>query len=206
MNNDNDEREDFAKAIEVGDSTKVESLLARGSIDVNARLPRPRNSPALVFAVECAARDVDVVEMLLSAGADIDGVDDSDLTASFAAVWARDDDVVALLLAHRPNLEIRSNPFNQTPLQFSLNYEIDTISVMLINAGASLHVDPDRLCPFGARSTAAIQALLNRGVVVNRLCDSFICTPLHAIATERSFTAGCPTASGFEHAHQGVRR
>jgi hypothetical protein len=46
--------ENFAKAIEDGDSTLVESLLASGSIDVNARLPRlfnPPHSSSLCVAV-----------------------------------------------------------------------------------------------------------------------------------------------------------
>jgi hypothetical protein len=71
--------EDFAKAIEIGDSNQIESLLASGSIDVNARLPREFNPPPLVLAVTCEARRVDtlcIVEMLLSAGAHIECVDD----------------------------------------------------------------------------------------------------------------------------------
>jgi ankyrin repeat protein len=97
--------EDFAKAIEQGDSTQIESLLASGSIDVNARLPREFNPPPLV-----------------------------------------------------------------------------RISVMLVNAGAS--IAGEQLCAFAAKGAGAIQALLNRGVVVNQLRDSLNLnyTPLHVIA------------------------
>jgi hypothetical protein len=45
--------EDFAKAIEIGDSNQIKSLLASGSIDINAILPREFNPPPLVLAVTC---------------------------------------------------------------------------------------------------------------------------------------------------------
>jgi hypothetical protein len=37
--------EDFAKAIEQGDSNQIDLLLVNGSIDINARLPRQNNPP-----------------------------------------------------------------------------------------------------------------------------------------------------------------
>jgi ankyrin repeat protein len=179
----------LVKAIKDGDSTQLESLLASGSIDVNARLTRNLNPPPLVFAVQCKkTRHVGIVEMLLRAGAHIDGVDDNGQTASFAAVRARSVDVLAVLLAHRPNLELTDNQSRKTPLQFSINSSDETndsISVMLINAGASLDSLPTgALCKLASRSTSAIQALLNRGVVLNQLRNlNNDNTPLHLIAS-----------------------
>jgi hypothetical protein len=60
----NEVLEDFAKAIEIGDSKQIESLLASGSIDVNARLSREFNPPPLVLAVTCEARRVDTLCLL----------------------------------------------------------------------------------------------------------------------------------------------
>jgi ankyrin repeat protein len=182
--------EDFAKAIEIGDSKQIQWLLSSGSIDVNARLPRVHNPPALVLAAvrqtECR---VDIVEMLLSAGAHIDGVDDHGQTACFAATLARNVDVLAVLLSHRPNLEIKSTTTSQTPLQCALDPVDNDIVVMLINAGASLDGLDVPLCWFAATSTAAIQALLNRGVLVSQLRSSLNFTPLHAIATRHNWSA-----------------
>jgi ankyrin repeat protein len=50
--------------------------------------------------VKCAttARRVDIVEILLSTGAHIDGIDDNGQTACHAAVETRNADVLALLL------------------------------------------------------------------------------------------------------------
>jgi ankyrin repeat protein len=179
--------EDFAKAIEDGDPNQVEKLLASGSIDVNARLPRKHNPPPLVYAARCDARRVDIVEMLLRAGAHIDGVDDNGQTACFAAAWASSVELVAALLKHRPNLELVDNVYNQSALQLSLDFSDfanDCVSVMLINAGASLALCAELrcLCSVASRSTSAIQALLNRGVNVNRLRNLEMRTPLHLVA------------------------
>jgi ankyrin repeat protein len=175
--------EDFVNAIEQGDPFLVESLLANGSIDVNARLPCWLNPPPLVFAVRCEMCRVEVVEILLSAGARIDDVDDNGQTACFVATWARNVDVLAVLLTHCPNLELKEKWSNFTPLRLSVDFPSDSISILLINAGASLDDLADQLCWLASRSIAAIQALLNRGVVLNQVFDAKNGTPLHMIAS-----------------------
>jgi ankyrin repeat protein len=181
--------EDFAKAIENGDSNQIESLLTSGSIDVNARLPRSLKPPPLVFAMMCAKCDVDIVEMLLGAGAHIDDVDENGMTAVFMATFARRADLLATLLAHRerPNLEIEFDRLRQTPLQLSLKNKLDInfgrITSMLIDAGASLAgVPAEELCWLSSTSTSVIRALFNRGVVINQLRDRRNGTPLHVMA------------------------
>jgi ankyrin repeat protein len=181
----------LAKAIEEGDLTLVESLLANDSIDVNARLPRPNNPPPLVLAVRCASPSgrVDIVELLLNAGADIDGVDDNGQTACFAATEAH---VLAVLITRRANLDVKDKA-NRTVLEFLFTYmnnrASDRIAVMLVNAGASLDgMPPMLLCWIASRSTAAIHALLNRGVVLSQLRDDHSRTPLHWIA-QRTWSA-----------------
>jgi ankyrin repeat protein len=188
--------EDFAKAIENGDSNQIESLLTSGSIDVNARLPRTSNPPPLVYAAQC--RRAGIVQLLLSAGAHIDGVNDSRQTACFAAAWARSVDVLAVLLAHprRPNLDIEDDA-NQTALQISLdlnNLSDNRTSMLLINAGAALDSIAGMECWFASRSTATIQALLNRGVVLNRLRGPMDFTPLHFIASRPAWSADLDAA------------
>jgi hypothetical protein len=201
--------EDFAKAIEQGDSNQIESLLTIGSIDVNARLPREFNPPPLVFAVKCKACRVDVVELLLSTGAFIDGVDDNGQTACHAAVETRNVDLLALLLAHRPNRDIK-NSDNKSPLQISLNGTHSQsryrISVMLINAGASLDGVPDSAVaiPLASLSTVVIRALVNRGVDLNQLRGPLNWT-LDAVACncfESLTSADCRSESHCENACQ----
>jgi ankyrin repeat protein len=175
--------EDFAQAIKEGDSTRVESLLANDSVDVNARLPRKKNSPALVFAAELERKDV--VDVLLRFGARIDDTDDDGRTAChFAAI--RHHDLLASLLAHRPNLALE-NGRGRTSLQVSLNFGDVRISEMLIEAGAPLDgVDRRQLCQLAAKSTSAIQTLLRRGVVISELRDNERFTPLHFAASVKT--------------------
>jgi ankyrin repeat protein len=173
----------LSNAIEQCDSNQVESLLSSGSTtDINARLPREHSPPPLVYAARCNARDI--VAMLLSAGARIGDVDEQRQTACFAATCAQSVGALAVLLAHRPNLEIKDES-NRTPLQVSFEViKNDCIATMLINAGATLYAFAP-LHSFAASSTAAIQALLNRGVEVKRLTNNWNQTPLHAASRKR---------------------
>jgi ankyrin repeat protein len=178
--------EDFAKAIEDGELPRIESLLANGSIDANARLPRPRNPPALVLAAGLTngmCEQKDIVEALLRFGARINDIDDEGLTACHAAAQGVDDtgdvDVVESLLAHQPNLELKCGNGN-TVLVTAFKWSHYAISTMLIEAGASLErVDRRFLCQLAAESTSAIRTLLRRDVVVSELRDSQGRTPLH---------------------------
>jgi ankyrin repeat protein len=89
----------------------------------------------------------------VNAGAHIDGVDDNGQTACFFAVQTRNADVLTQLLARRPNLELKDKS-NRTPLRFSLKFNGeagDCLSVMLINAGASLDGLPEGSLWRGAR-------------------------------------------------------
>jgi ankyrin repeat protein len=180
--------DDFAKAIEEGDSTQVETLISSGSIDLNARLPRHRNPPPLLCAVRCNARRIDIIEKLLNAGADIDGADDGGWTACHSAV--RDVDLMALLLSHRPNLEMKENRRKHTPLELSISSPDNRVSLMLINAGASLDGGVwGSLGAWASKSTAAIQALLNRGVAVGQYRSKTNVTPLHSNAMQHPWCA-----------------
>jgi ankyrin repeat protein len=94
--------ENLARAIERRDLEHVESLFANGSIDVNARVPREGNPPALMYAAELSR--IDIIESILKAGARIDECNDSGATACHAAVTYRHVDALKLLLTHGPNL------------------------------------------------------------------------------------------------------
>ena len=183
----------FAEAVERCDLSKVTSLIGSGSIDVNARLrvgfnfDINRAVPALVIAA--ARNHTELVGILLQSGAHIDDVDSCGRTACHFAVSHRNANMMALLLTHRPNLEIKSTSARKvTPLQISLaDYQCTRISLMLLEAGASLKgVRKSHLCHFAASSTSAIQSLLNRGYVMSELRNDDACTPLHAAALQAS--------------------
>jgi ankyrin repeat protein len=171
--------EDCADAIERGDSSMIESLLSSGSIDINARLPRTSNPPALVLAARLG--QTGVVDVLLRCGARIDSTDDNKRTACHASACGYAD-VLALILAHKPSLT-RKCENGRTPLHYSLVHGSALTSTMLLDAGAPLEgIDRRHLCYVASESTSAIRALIRRGIVVGELRDSQGRTPLHAAA------------------------
>lgn len=87
--------EDFAKAIEQGVVASVNSAISSGAVQVDARLPRAQNPPAVVFSARFGRADI--VDMLLKAGARLNDVDDRGQTACHAAVTSKHADVLALL-------------------------------------------------------------------------------------------------------------
>jgi ankyrin repeat protein len=93
--------------------------------------------------------------------------------------------VLALLLARLPNLAA-VDVNGKTSFCFALrscHNDDGRCALMLLEAGASLELaNPFHLCRFAATSTAAIQALIDRGVVVRELRVSDDCTPLHMAA------------------------
>jgi ankyrin repeat protein len=86
--------EEFAKAIDDGDSVMVGSLVSRGSVDVDARLPRKCQPPALVHAAGRGQREI--VDILLRANARVNEADERGWTACHAAAAHCHDTVLAL--------------------------------------------------------------------------------------------------------------
>jgi len=94
--------DEFANAIDNDDSSTVESMISRRAVDVNARLPRFRERPALVHAAHRGRKEI--VDILLRSNARIDDTDENGWTACHAAAQGGHHDVLALILARQPNL------------------------------------------------------------------------------------------------------
>jgi ankyrin repeat protein len=175
--------DEFARAIEYGNSSLIESLISNGSVDINARLPRDYRPPALVLAAACGKKDS--VDILLRANAQVNETDLRGQTACHVAALGGHRDVLALLLARQPNLAI-VDVFKDTALCCATRAGLSDgarSALMLLEAGSSLEsVRHDLLCHFASQSTAAIQALINRGVVVREIVGRNGVTPLHYAA------------------------
>jgi ankyrin repeat protein len=162
----------------------VQGLVTNKLVNVNAQLPRLDGPPALVLAASrsCSA---DLIKILLQANANVDAVDRCGRTACHDAVWKSDVNcnVVALLLAHQPNLSL-CDITGRTSLQLAFEvFSSEQALLMLIKAGAPLeNLHPDFLPRFALTSVAAIEALLARGVILRDLCCSFNQTLLHRAA------------------------
>jgi ankyrin repeat protein len=167
--------EDLAVAIENGEDSTVQLLI--DSNNINGRIPRRYNPPALVFAVR--RNKIDIAAMLLRAGARIDEVDDRGFTACHYAACCSgvDCDFLAMLLAYRPNLELKTAG-GDTALVFASMYNHDCCA-MLIRAGSPLeNVD---LFTLAVINTATIQALLDRGCNLKQLRGCYEKTLLHSV-------------------------
>jgi ankyrin repeat protein len=180
--------DEFARAIEQFDRKTVESLISSGSVDVNALLPRANAPPALVHAAQRGSNAI--VDLLLQSNALVDDTDKRGWTACHAAAWFGDVGLLALLLAHKPNLDIVDesgrSAFN---IAVSRWYKDNgRCATTLLEAGAPpdlIELSQDSLCRFAAMSVAAIKVLLACGVAVCDLSDDDGDTPLH-LATRRS--------------------
>jgi ankyrin repeat protein len=173
---------EFASAIERGDSSIVESLISNGSVDANARLPRAFEPPALVFALR--HRRPEIVKILLRYNARVNETDNKGWTACHAAARGLHD-VLALLLARQPNLAA-VDVDGKTAFRIALTYCLNDdgrCALMLLEAGASLEsVDRGELCEFASKSTVAIRTLIDRGVNVREIVGTSGMTPLHQAA------------------------
>lgn len=178
LKNDNGLSRTLVNAIETNDLNTVRSLIDCKSVDMNAPLPVIGEPPALVLA---ALRGrAAIVAMLLNAGAHVDSTDMHGWTACHSAASNGHADVVAVLLTHMPNLAL-TNFLRQTPVELASWKNDGNIIAALIDAGAPL-VNRDCLCEAASTSTAVIQALLDRNVVINELRDRRGRTPLHHAA------------------------
>jgi ankyrin repeat protein len=130
---------------------------------------------------------VDIAELLLNAGAHVDAVDTGGWSACHVAAQECHTDVMRVLLAHRPNLALKNNE-GKTALEqvfssdcWNTKRDRDDFALLCVLAGAPLDNRAD-LCLLAAASTTAIQALIDRNIVISDLRDRWGSTPLH-IAT-----------------------
>jgi ankyrin repeat protein len=147
------------------------------------RACRMRRPPALVHAARHGR--VEIVDILLQANARVDDADKIGWTACHAAAYGGHHDVLALLLARQPDVDIVTAG-KETALCFTSHAsprDGERCALMLLEAGASVELaSRDSLCQLAATSTAAIHALINRGVVVREIVGSKGATPLHRAA------------------------
>jgi ankyrin repeat protein len=135
-----------------------------------------------------------IVDILLRANARVDETDERGWTACHVAALYNLHDVLELLLAHQPNVDV-TEVGGKTAFFFAVRLsdeDASSCALMLLEAGASLEQEhPADLCQFAATSTATIQALIDRGVNVRELRISDDSTPLHVAAR------GCRDAGVF---------
>lgn len=162
---------DFSKAIAAGDSKQVESMLSLGSVTFDAN--------ALIEAA--AHGHTRIVELLFNHGARVDDVDSSGTTACHAAAKNGHVGVLELLVSRQANLAIQIAD-GLTALYLAIRYDHLHAVVFLIKAGSPLD-SPTMVCMAAAMGTDVIQALIDRGIVMNALLTVDKETPCHYAAS-----------------------
>lgn len=157
----------------------------------SAQLNDPREEAAANNAIEAAIKHTfnmeqlrdqllfaasngkaDMVEDLLKQKADIDARDNSDGTALYRACQGGHQDVVKVLLSHKPELEIRYRWSGDTPLLLAVSQDDFEIVKMLVDAGANFHaksaVNDSNVLAYGCRAQPKMLKLfLDLGVQIN---------------------------------------
>jgi ankyrin repeat protein len=145
-------------AIKSNNISLVASLIAGGSINVNARIDK-QNSSALHLAAQLG--HVEIVALLLDAGAHIDDVNDYHDTACHAAVRECRIDVVKQLVSRNANLSLQ-NGVEGTPITMAIYKKNEALVMLLVDAAiaAGIALDDATLCLAATIGTDVIQLLL----------------------------------------------
>jgi ankyrin repeat protein len=153
----NDNNVALFRAINADEISVVDSLIAEGSVDVNARIFDDENF------VHLASRlgHIEIAERLLDAGVRIDDVDRKDNTACHIAAREGHIDVVKMLVARNANLQLL-NAYGGTPISFAIQKKNEPLLMLLIDAtlAAGTPLDDNTICDVAAVSTDVIRSLL----------------------------------------------
>lgn len=128
--------EDILSAARAGDTVAVAKFLEANPDAVNARHSFSRRTP-LQFATE--KDHLDVAELLLKKGADINAQDNMGFTALHWAVDCQQRDVVEFLLANKARIDLQDKQ-GQTPLHCTVWNRNTDLAELLISHGAPLEV------------------------------------------------------------------
>jgi ankyrin repeat protein len=151
-------------------------------------MPINKRSIFRPLSAECGSSEI--IDILLRANAQVNETDWRDQTACHVAAAGGHCDILALLLAGQPNLAAVDMD-GETAFDCAVGNDDNGrhCALMLLKAGAPLDVDKfartPAMCRFAVTSTAAIRALLDRGLVLRKLrsLDHGRHTLLHVAAT-----------------------
>ncbi len=134
-------------AARIGDERDAEvASLLRSRAEVDAKNSYGATPLILALAADASRPCAKVVEQLLAKGADVNARDDNGTFPLYLAVQRRSEELVRLILAHKPDLEIstrernRSPALDYTPLQKAVSLGDDAIVGLLLESGANPNV------------------------------------------------------------------
>jgi ankyrin repeat protein len=177
MNDDNAKK--LIDAINENNIVTASSLISSGSVNLNGKL----------LPLHHAARRgrVEIMTMLLDAGADINAVDKDRNTACHVAIWNDQFDALKLLVERGANLSVVDSDSNgRSLLSIVAQYGKDErFAVLLLDAGAPLDRLSNDLLLMSmllVNSVAVFNRLLARGVNFTTMRDERGATLCHYVA------------------------
>jgi ankyrin repeat protein len=167
MNDDNTKK--LIVAIEDNDTATASSLISSGSVNLNSE-------PWLLHHAARHGR-VEIMRMLLDAGADINAVDKIERTACHVAILFKKFDALKLLVERGANLGV---DFSGRPL---LAHDRDErFAILLLDAGAPLDGLSNGELMSLVKSVAVFDRLMARGVNFTAMRDECGATLCHHVA------------------------
>jgi ankyrin repeat protein len=174
MNNDDDYEIKLLIAIVENDRIKVSSLIANGGVG---------NFNGLLLKAASLGR-LEMVAMLLDAGADINAIDENNQTALHFAICLDYFAVLKLLVERGANVGVIRPP-RESLLRCAMSKRNDRVVICLLDAGAPLNDLSDwelmNLCT-QPNSVAVLKRLVARNVDVGSLRESGRRTLCHRVA------------------------
>jgi ankyrin repeat protein len=177
----------FLASILSGDAKLVASLIDGGQIDVNAPLETAHLRRCNALIVAAAAGALEIVRVLLDAGALVDDTDEVGETALHHATRSAHAEMVDLLVSRGADLALRDCQF-RSPLFFACLHADDRIALSLIGAGAPVDAECApllcRMAPFSASMLRLLVA--NPKIDLSALRNAVGGTLLHSAVDQRN--------------------
>jgi ankyrin repeat protein len=168
----------FVEAIARNDVAQVSSLIQSGTVNVNG--------PSWPLIVASKNGRVQIMALLLDAGADIDAIDAHNDTACHVAIRQRHFDALKLLVDRGANLAVDPSVCN--PLLKTVSHSVfsdNRFAILLLDAGAPLvHLQPQQFVDILSKSmsVAVLERLLALNVDVRALRGNRGVTVLHYLS------------------------
>jgi ankyrin repeat protein len=165
---------DLLVAIDKNDIAAVSSLIANGALSERDAAP-----PPLVVAARLGR--VEIMAMLLDAGAPIDAANEWRQCACHASIAYAHLPALQLLVARGANLAA-VDISGGTPFGYAGKQETDQFLITLLDADVSLYnATDDELVRAATKSVRVLTRLLQRKINVRKLLDSSGRTPCHVV-------------------------
>jgi ankyrin repeat protein len=176
MNDDNAKKRQLSNAIAMNDTATASSLISSGVVNLNGK--------SLPLHLAASLGCVEIMTMLLDAGADINAVDErrSERTACHIAGFQRRFDALKLLVERGANLAVVDSDGESLLSDFAKKRASERFVILLLDAGAPLDgLSPANLMEL-VKSVAVFNRLIARGVNLITMRDGDGATLFHHVA------------------------